>query len=101
MWTSDHNVDIRRAAHRYEPTREAAIAAFARSWRRSEPHETTSSSGKIAPDDAAGAHWRIHRLRMSSGRGVNGLFHEANGPLNHLACIAVLLVVAFAMAFLS
>jgi hypothetical protein len=28
------NGDIRRAAHGYEPTRGAAMAAFARSWRR-------------------------------------------------------------------
>jgi hypothetical protein len=34
MWTSGHNGYIRRAAHGYEPTREAAMAAFARSWRR-------------------------------------------------------------------
>jgi hypothetical protein len=34
MWTSGHNGDIRRAAHGYEPTREAAMAAFAKSWRR-------------------------------------------------------------------
>jgi hypothetical protein len=33
MWASGHNGDIRRAAHEYEPTREAAIAVFARSWR--------------------------------------------------------------------
>jgi hypothetical protein len=31
---SGHNGDIRRAAHGYEPTREAAMAAFAKSWRR-------------------------------------------------------------------
>jgi hypothetical protein len=29
-----HNGDIRRAAHGYETTREAAMAAFAKSWRR-------------------------------------------------------------------
>jgi hypothetical protein len=29
------NGDIKRAAHGYEPTREAAMAAFAKSWRRS------------------------------------------------------------------
>jgi hypothetical protein len=29
MWASDHNGDIG-----YEPTREAAMAAFAKSWRR-------------------------------------------------------------------
>ena len=33
MWSSGHNGQIRRAAHRYEPTREAAMAAFAKSWR--------------------------------------------------------------------
>jgi hypothetical protein len=33
-WASGHNGDIRRAAHGYEPTREAAMAAFAKSWRR-------------------------------------------------------------------
>jgi hypothetical protein len=34
MWASGHNGDYRRAAHGYEPTREAAMAAFAKSWRR-------------------------------------------------------------------
>jgi hypothetical protein len=34
MWASGHNGDIKRAAH--EPTREAAMAAFAKSWRRRE-----------------------------------------------------------------
>src|SRR5262245_29244805 len=34
MWASGHNGDIRRAAYGYEPTREAAMAAFAKSWRR-------------------------------------------------------------------
>jgi hypothetical protein len=32
-----HNGDIRRAALGYEPPREAAMAAFAKSWRR-KPH---------------------------------------------------------------
>jgi hypothetical protein len=32
MWASGH--DIRRATHGYEPTREQAMQAFARSWRR-------------------------------------------------------------------
>jgi hypothetical protein len=35
MWTSSHNGLIRRPAHGYEPTREAAMAAFAKSWRES------------------------------------------------------------------
>jgi hypothetical protein len=34
MWASGHNGHIRRAAHGYGPTREAAIAAFAKSWRK-------------------------------------------------------------------
>jgi hypothetical protein len=34
MWASGHNGDIKRAAHGYEPTREAAMAAFAKRWRR-------------------------------------------------------------------
>jgi hypothetical protein len=34
MWPSGHNGQIRRAAHGYEPMREAAMAAFAKSWRR-------------------------------------------------------------------
>jgi hypothetical protein len=34
MWASGHNGEIRRAAHGYEPTREAAMAAFAKSWRQ-------------------------------------------------------------------
>ena len=33
-WASGHNGDIKRAAHGYEPTREAAMAAFAKSWPR-------------------------------------------------------------------
>jgi hypothetical protein len=34
MWASGHNGDYRRAAHGYEPTREQAMQAFARSWHR-------------------------------------------------------------------
>jgi hypothetical protein len=34
MWASGHNGEIRRAAHGYEPTREAAMEAFAMSWRQ-------------------------------------------------------------------
>jgi hypothetical protein len=33
MWASGHHGDLRRAAHGYEQTREAAMAAFAKSWR--------------------------------------------------------------------
>jgi hypothetical protein len=31
MWASGHHGNIKRAAHGYEPTREAAMAAFAKS----------------------------------------------------------------------
>src|SRR5262245_65117153 len=35
MWASGHSAaTIKRAAHGYEATREAAMAAFAKSWRR-------------------------------------------------------------------
>jgi len=35
MWASGHAAaTVKRAAHGYEPTREAAMAAFAKSWRR-------------------------------------------------------------------
>ena len=33
MWASGHNGQISRAAHGYEPTRVAALSAFAKSWR--------------------------------------------------------------------
>jgi hypothetical protein len=33
-WASGYNGDIKRARDGYEPTREAAMAAFAKSWRR-------------------------------------------------------------------
>ena len=33
MWASGHSADsVKRAAHGYEATREAAMAAFAKSW---------------------------------------------------------------------
>jgi hypothetical protein len=35
MWASGHSATtVKRAAHGYGPTREAAMAAFAKSWRR-------------------------------------------------------------------
>src|SRR5262245_25569052 len=34
MWASGHNGDIKRAAYGYAATREEAMAAFAKSWRR-------------------------------------------------------------------
>jgi hypothetical protein len=33
MWASGHGGHIEHAAHGYEATREAALAAFAKSWR--------------------------------------------------------------------
>ena len=35
LWASGHHGDIKRAAYGYEPTREASMAALAKSWRRS------------------------------------------------------------------
>jgi len=36
MWASGHSAAaVKRAAHGYEPPREAAMQAFAKSWRRS------------------------------------------------------------------
>jgi hypothetical protein len=43
MWASGHNGDIRRAAHGYEPTREAAMGAFAKSWRKARARTHKSS----------------------------------------------------------
>jgi hypothetical protein len=34
MWASGHNRQIRRAARGYAESREAAMAVFAKSWRR-------------------------------------------------------------------
>ena len=34
MWASGHGGHIERAAHGYKPTGEAAMTAFAKSWRR-------------------------------------------------------------------
>jgi hypothetical protein len=36
-WTCGHYGDIRRSAYGYEPTREAAMEAFKRNWRRETP----------------------------------------------------------------
>jgi hypothetical protein len=33
MWANGHDGDVRRAAHGYEPTPEAAMAVFAKGWR--------------------------------------------------------------------
>jgi hypothetical protein len=37
VWASGHNGDYRRAADGYEPMREEAMQAFARSWRDARP----------------------------------------------------------------
>jgi hypothetical protein len=34
MWASGHNGDYRRTTQGYEPTREDAMEAFAKSWHR-------------------------------------------------------------------
>ena len=52
MWASGHNGDIRRAAHGYEPTREAAMAAFAKSWRRDERMSALRGTPEVAQSDS-------------------------------------------------
>jgi hypothetical protein len=37
MWASSHNGEMRRSAHGYEPTREEAMAAFAKSLPSDKP----------------------------------------------------------------
>jgi hypothetical protein len=52
MWASGHSAaTVKRAAHGYEPTREAAMAAFAKSWRRTLP---LSGKPDIGADMAVG-----------------------------------------------
>jgi hypothetical protein len=63
MWASGHNGDIKRAAHGYEPTREAAMAVFAKSWRRG------LGVVWVARQQAALRHW-VKALRPSPGAGA-------------------------------
>jgi hypothetical protein len=52
MWTSGHSADsVKRAAHGYEPTREAAMTAFARSWRGTPPLSGKPDIEPISPND--------------------------------------------------
>ena len=51
---SGHNGEIRCAAHGFEPTREAAMAAFTKSWRRAKAsavyvYERASSGYGLSP----------------------------------------------------
>ena len=48
MWASGHNGHTRRAVHGYEPTRETAMAAFAKSWRRDCNHPVKAAAGHAA-----------------------------------------------------
>jgi hypothetical protein len=50
MWASGHNGEIRRAAHGYEPTREAALAAFAK---RAKPLELLPAALCIGQKEGA------------------------------------------------
>jgi hypothetical protein len=44
MWASGHSAaTVKRAAHGYEPTREAAMGAFAKSWRKARARTHKSS----------------------------------------------------------
>src|SRR5262245_62467207 len=49
MWASGHNGDIKRAAHGYADTREAATAAFAKSRRRTRTMRTAEPFGSAQP----------------------------------------------------
>jgi hypothetical protein len=52
MWASGHSAaTIKRAAHGYEPTREAAMAALARSWRGTLPLSGKPDVEPISPND--------------------------------------------------
>jgi hypothetical protein len=53
MWASGHNGEIRRAAHGYEPTREAAMAAFGKCWRRNRAAMTQRMTQR-RPQEATG-----------------------------------------------
>src|SRR5262245_29055310 len=51
MWASGYNGDIKRAAYGYEPTREAAMAAFAKSWRKTFPLSGKPDIEPTSPND--------------------------------------------------
>jgi hypothetical protein len=54
MWASGHSAaTVKRAAHGYEPTREAAMAAFAKSLARKPGARESPSSRKTTPDNTA------------------------------------------------
>jgi hypothetical protein len=53
MWASGHNGQISRAAYRYEPTREAAMSAFAKSWRG----QRGVARSQADPRRVAQTHW--------------------------------------------
>jgi hypothetical protein len=59
MWASGHSAaTVKRAAHGYEPTREAAMGAFAKSWRAWARARTHKSS----------RHFRFRANQTSSRR---------------------------------
>ena len=75
MWTLafGHHED-RTPTHGYEPTREAAMAAFAKSWRRDVVVEAEGRSDQhpalLERQDYTLAAWYRLLLRTSHGRGV-------------------------------
>jgi hypothetical protein len=64
MWTLAYGYhEDRTPTHGYEPTREAAMAAFAKSWRREWPRPALG----VAVQRAAGALWAIERAGGAEG----------------------------------
>jgi hypothetical protein len=68
MWASGHNGDIRRAAYGYEPTREAAMAAFAKS-RRIAVRWTNGCDGIPERSCRQRGAWQAESAPKAGGRG--------------------------------
>jgi hypothetical protein len=68
MWASRHNGDIKRAAHGYEPTREAAMAAFVE---RASDARLRGSPNSLKQRQSI---LRPFRPKKASSRHIPGLF---------------------------
>jgi hypothetical protein len=69
MWASGHGAGhLKRAAHGYEPTRDAAMAAFTRSWRG----ETGGPyRGHFSLDYPDMVRWAERKMVLAPVRGVS------------------------------
>ena len=77
MWASGHSAGtVKRAAHGYEPTREAAMAAFAKSWRRQWVRVEDPSDGVFrnrgSQASSGSASYIVHIRRRAPGRRASG-----------------------------